>query len=351
MNFKTDFRKTDNFVIAEIGTNHNRSKEKAIKMIEEIAKTKCDCVKFQIYEPSEIVSKKVMAKDYNLNKIYGNISAYQMFKKHLVTPKSWFPELKQLCHKNNMAFCATIHGDNGIKWAKKNSPDIIKIASMDHNNFPLIKKIINAIKVPILVSLGMAKIDDIKILIEILKLHKYGYGLFHCTSLYPPKINESRLLNIPYLINTFKIPIGFSDHFEGTEGAKKAKAYGATFFEKHVTLDNKDKGPDHKFALTIKSLKKYITDLKKIKFSKKLKLKSESFLPLSSREKKIRYKYIKSIIVKSKIKKNSRILKSKIYISRPGTGIYPKFYQNVVGKIANRNLYPEEVLQWHHIKK
>jgi len=152
MNFKIDLKNLKNFVIAEIGTNHNRSKKKAIEMINQVARTKCDCVKFQIYEPSEIVSKKVMAKDYGLNKIYGNISAYEMFKKNLVTPKSWFPELKKLCHKRKMAFAVTIHGENGIKWAKKNKPDIIKVASMDHNNFPFIKKIINTLKVPILVS-------------------------------------------------------------------------------------------------------------------------------------------------------------------------------------------------------
>jgi len=351
MNFKINFKNIKNFVIAEIGTNHNRSKKKAIEMINQVAETKCDCVKFQIYEANEIVSKKVMAKDYGLNKIYGNISAHEMFKKKLATPKSWFPELKKLCHKKKMAFAVTIHGENGIKWAKKNKPDIVKIASMDHNNFPFIKKIVNILKVPILVSLGMAKIEDIKTLVEILKLHKYGFGLFHCTSLYPPKITESRLLNITYLINTFKIPIGFSDHFVKSQGAKKAKLYGATFFEKHITLDSEDVGPDHKFAIPIASLKKYKTDLERIKFIKKLKLKSNSFLPLSSREKKIRLKYMKSLIVKSKIIKNSKINKNKIYISRPGTGIEPKFYQEVVGKVSNRNLYPEEVLQWNHIKK
>jgi len=197
----------------------------------------------------------------------------------------------------------------------------------------------------------MAQINDVKTLVEILKLHKYGFGLFHCTSLYPPRITESRLLNIPYLINTFQIPIGFSDHFVKAEGAKKAKLYGATFFEKHITLDPEDIGPDHKFAIPIASLKKYIIDLERIKFSKKIKLKSNSFLPLSSREKKIRLKYTKSIIVKSKIIKNSTISKNKIYISRPGTGIEPKFYQKVIGKVSTRNLYPEQVLQWNHIKK
>ena len=140
MKFKKNIKKVKNYVIVEIGTNHNRNKSKAIKMIYALSKTKCDCIKFQIYEPIEIVSKNIKAKDYGLNKLYGNITAREMFKKYLVTPKKWFPELKNLCHKLNMSFAVTIHGENGIKWAKKIKPDYLKIASMDHNNFPLIKK-------------------------------------------------------------------------------------------------------------------------------------------------------------------------------------------------------------------
>ena len=119
MRLKKKIENLKNYIIAEIGTNHNRSKSKAINMIYQLSKTKCDCVKFQIYEPNEIVNKKVLCKDYGLDKIYGKITAYEMFKKYLVTPKSWFPELKNICHKLNMNFAVTIHGENGIKWAKK----------------------------------------------------------------------------------------------------------------------------------------------------------------------------------------------------------------------------------------
>ena len=284
MRLRKKIEHLNNYIIAEIGTNHNRSKSKAINMIYELSKTKCDCVKFQIYEPNEIVNKKVSCKDYGLDKIYGKITAYEMFKKYLVTPKSWFPELKNICHKLNMNFAVTIHGDNGIKWAKKNKPDIIKIASMDHNNFPFIKKIVNNIKCPILVSLGMAKFEDILMLVNILKKHRKGFGLFHCTSLYPPKSKESRMKNIIFLKDKFRIPIGFSDHFVGNSLAKKAKEFGATFFEKHVTSNPSDIGPDHKFAHRINNLDRYILEIKKTK-KKKVQIQNY-FLPLSSREKK-----------------------------------------------------------------
>ncbi len=349
MKFKKNIKKVKNYVIVEIGTNHNRNKSKAIKMIYALSKTKCDCIKFQIYEPIEIVSKNIKAKDYGLNKLYGNITAREMFKKYLVTPKKWFPELKNLCHKLNMSFAVTIHGENGIKWAKKIKPDYLKIASMDHNNFPLIKKIVNNINCPILASLGMANLEDIEKLIYILKDHKEGFGLFHCTSLYPPTLKESRLNNIIYLKKKFDVPIGFSDHFKGIQIAKKAKEFGATFFEKHVTLNPLDIGPDHKFALKINNLNDYI---KKIQNTKKNKNKKQNnFLPLSNREKKIKKKYTKSIIVKKKISKGSKISKNKIYIARPGTGIAPKYFDQVLNKVANSNLYPEKVLTWRQIKK
>ncbi len=342
-------KQLNNYIIAEIGTNHNRSKSKAIRMIYELSKTKCDCVKFQIYEPNEIVNKKVLCKDYGLDKIYGKITAYEMFKKYLVTPKSWFPELKNICHKLNMNFAVTIHGNNGIKWAKKNKPDLIKIASMDHNNFPFIKKIVNNIKCPILVSLGMAKFEDILILVNILKKHKKGFGLFHCTSLYPPKPRESRMNNIIFLKDKFRIPLGFSDHSVGNSLAKKAKELGATFFEKHVTLNPSDIGPDHKFAQKINNLDSYILEIKKTK-KKKIK-KQNSFLQLSSREKKIRNKYTKSIIVKSKISKGSKITKNNVYAARPGNGIPPLYLDRILNKVVKYNLYPEKILKWQQIKK
>ena len=349
MKLKKKIKHLNNYVIAEIGTNHNRSKAQAIKMIKKLSKTQCDCVKFQIYEPNEIVNKKIMSKDYGLNKIYGNITAYEMFKRYLVTPKGWFPELKNICHSYKMNFAVTIHGDNGLRWAKKNKPDIIKIASMDHNNFPFIKKIVNNVSSPILVSLGMAKLADIIILVNILKKHKKGFGLFHCTSLYPPNLGESRMNNISFLKNKFKIPIGFSDHFVGDKLAKKAKQLGASFYEKHVTLNPLDIGPDHKFAIKIDDLLKYILEIKKTKKNKIQK--KDSFLPLSYREKKIRGKYTKSIIIKPKISKGSKITKSKIYTARPGNGISPLYLEKILNKIAKYNLYPEKILKWQHIKK
>jgi len=340
----------NNYIIAEIGTNHNKSFYKAIKMIDLASQTKCDAVKFQIYEPYEIVSKLVMAKDYGLDKFYGNISANKMFDKYLKTPKNWFPKIKNYCKTKKMDVGVTIHGEEGIRWAKKIKPDFIKIASMDHNNFPFISKLINSINVPILVSVGMAKKNDIFYLVKILKKHKYGSGIFHCTSLYPPKKNENRMKNIVFFKQKLKTNIGYSDHNVGFKMAKLAKEYGATFFEKHITLNKKDKGPDHAFALNMKEFKEYCEKLKKKKKKKNLNIRNLKFIDLTKREEQIRKKYLKSLIAKKKIIKGKKLKKKEIYLARPGNGIEPKYLEFVIGKKTNLNIKKENIIKWKDLK-
>jgi N,N'-diacetyllegionaminate synthase len=319
------------FFIAEVGTNHNLKIENVKEMIREVAKSGCQCIKYQIYESHEIVNKKVMTSDYNLEKFYGNIPAHLMFDKYLKTPKTWFPELINYALKFKLMTAVTIHGENGLKWAIKNKPHFIKIASMDHNNYPFIKKIVHKLKVPILVSIGMAKINDIEILIKILSKYHYGHGIFYCVSLYPPKKHELRLKNILYLKKKYNIPVGFSDHSESFAPAIIAKSYGANFFEKHITLDKRMKGPDHAFAINVKDLKKYINKIKKKNYKKKnIKIK---FQKLSYREELIRNKYLKGLIASKNIKKNTVIKKNHIKISRPlNNGIEPRFYEKIIGK-------------------
>ena len=332
----------NNFFIAEIGTNHNQKKSLVKKMIREVSKTECQCVKYQIYEPYEIVNGKVMASDYGLSKFYGNISAYKMFNSHLKTPKKWFPELINYALRFNIKTAATIHGDNGLKWAIKNKPHYIKIASMDHNNFPFIKRVVKKLKIPILVSLGMAKIKDIKKLVEILSKYKYGYGIFHCVSLYPPKKSELRLRNISFFKKKFKLPVGFSDHAINDEIAMTAKSYGASFFEKHITLDQKMIGPDHAFALNVKNLKNYVKKIKgtKSKFERNNK---EIFLNLSEREILVRKKYLKGLIVSQNLKKNTIIKKKHIKILRPlANGLEPKDMSKIIGKKILKSLKKDE---------
>jgi len=342
-------KNNDPYIIAEIGTNHNRNYNIAKKMIIDLSKTNCNCIKFQIYEPFEIVSKNIKSSEYGLDKIYGNISAEKMFKNYLVTPKKWFPKLKNFCHSLGLDFAVTIHGENGLNWAKKIKPDLIKIASMDHTNIPFIKKIINKIKVPILASIGMASLKDIKRLKKTLKKHKAGFGIFHCCAVYPSSQKEIRLKNISYLIKKLNLLTGFSDHTLGKISSGKARSLGATFFEKHVTLNKQFKGPDHPFALEIKYFKNFVQYISKQKIkNSKTKIK---FKKIGNREKKNSLLYLKSIIVRKNLKIGDRINKKNIYFARPGTGIPPYKLEKVLGLKVKKNFLAEDVLDQNFLKK
>ena len=124
---------SETYIIAEAGVDHDGNLDTAISLVEQAALSGADCVKFQTYEPHEIVSHLVMARDYGLDSLYGDITATEMFEKFLKTPKKWFPELKNLCRELDIDCATTIHGSDGLAWANCIGFDVIKIASMDND--------------------------------------------------------------------------------------------------------------------------------------------------------------------------------------------------------------------------
>ncbi|MDH3348723.1 MAG: N-acetylneuraminate synthase family protein [Desulfobulbaceae bacterium] len=332
------------YIIAEIGTNHNRSFETAKAMLHAVADAGCDCAKFQIYEPDEIVSGRIKASDYGLDALYGDISARDMFEHYLKTPKEWFPELRDLCHALGMDFAATIHGEHGLGWAKEIGLDFVKIASMDHTNLPFLKSLVNKINVPILVSLGMASLKHVDALTAALREHAFGFGLFHCCAVYPPELDEVRLANIPFLIDKFALPIGFSDHAIGVDAAIQARGVGAMMFEKHVTMDHTQPGPDHSFAMEMPQFKEYVSQLKKTPW--KCGVAPDDFVGPSDRELLNRVKYVKSIITRRALSVGHLLTDNDVYLARPGTGLSPVELPHVLGRTLVRPVEEETPLQW-----
>jgi len=320
------------YFIAEIGTNHNGDIETAKKLISEAAKSGFNCVKFQIYEPHEIVSPSIRSSEYKLEKLYGDISAFDMFDKYLKTPKDWFPNLIEYSKKLTIDTCVTLHGEESINWAKSLDFDLIKIASMDHNNIPLFDYLLKNIKKPILISFGLAYEEDIEMSIKKLKCHQYGIGIFHCVSIYPPNQSELRLSNIKYLRNKYNVEVGFSDHALGSDAALTALTLGATFFEKHITLDNKSKGPDHAFALMPIQMKTYTKNIKDFY----MQINNNKFIKPSGRETDNRNAYMKSAIATRDINKGESLQEQMIYFARPGFGIPPNEISKILGKTVNR---------------
>ncbi len=333
------------YVIAEIGTNHNRDIETAKALVRMVAEAGCHCAKFQIYEPDEIVCGSIRARDYGLDGLYGDISAQEMFARHLQTPKAWMPELKELCHSLGLDFGATIHGWNGLAWAREIELDLVKIASMDHTNLPFLAALVNQVEAPILISFGMAGLEDIDAALSVLKPHKPGVGAFHCIAVYPPEPAEMRLRTIPFLTDRSGVSIGFSDHTTDVTTAVAALALGAVMFEKHVTLDRTQNGPDHPFALEPEMVRDYVANLK----SAALALGQPGFTPPSPRETVNRSNYVKSIIARSGLPAGHALTADDLYLARPGTGIEPRHLAAVLGRTLVRPVAAETPLSWEDL--
>jgi carbamoyl-phosphate synthase large subunit len=335
------------YIMAEVGTNHNRDLATARTMLREIAAAGCDCAKFQIYEPDEIVSAGVRASAYGLDKLYGDISAREMFGRHLQTPKEWFPELRDYCHELGMDFSATIHGPHGLRWAEQVGLDVVKIASMDHNNLPFLRSLVNRLPAPILVSFGMAQLPDIDATVKALAPHGPGAAFFHCCAVYPPKPEELRLGNLPFLAKRHGAIFGFSDHAMGVEAALAARAAGAVLFEKHITLDRRQSGPDHPFAMQPEEFAEYIATLRATPLGRP-KVPAE-FVPPAARELRNRSEYLKSIIIRRDLPAGHRLTSDDVYLARPASGIPPGELDNVLGRVLTRPVAAEEILQWDRL--
>lgn len=329
------------YTIAEVGTNHDQSLSKCKGLVTAVAEAGFDCVKFQTYEPFEIVSNEVMASDYDLDSVYGDISAYEMFDRYLKTPKEWFPELIDFSRSLGLDVATTLHGDHGINWAVDMDFDLIKVASMDHNNFPFLQSLVSHLKCPILISFGMGKIEDIEAAVEILSGHCRGAGMFHCVSIYPPKVKEMRLANVKYFSERFSLVTGLSDHTDDVVSSLAAYALGARIFEKHVTLNREDLGPDHPFALNPQEMKEYVGGLKVLHDD----LHSDDFIQPVERERSTGDKYLKSLVASKALLKGSKLQRSDLSFARPGTEIPPGELATVIGCILLCDLSAGDLLK------
>lgn len=335
------------YVIAEIGTNHNRSLDTAKAMLHALAETGCDCAKFQIYEPDEIVSARVRASEYGFDGIYGDISAQDMFERFLKTPKTWFPELRDLCRDLGMDFSATIHGADGLRWARDTGLDIVKVASMDHNNLPFLRSLVNAVDGPLLLSTGMASLADVDAEVVVTEGHAAGIGLFHCCSIYPAAFEDARLQNVPFLMARHPWPVGFSDHTLGVEAALSARRTGAAVFEKHVTLDKTQSGPDHSFAMEMDEFRDYVTALKA---ESPGELPAGAFIEPTGAERANRLLALKSVISKRALAAGGVVTPADVYLARPGTGIPPSSLEVILGRRLRQSVEAEMPLQWDDIE-
>jgi len=315
-------------IIAEIGSNHRRSLEHAKKLIDAAKEAGCDFVKFQLFFADEFIPKYIKASDYGFVNPYGDIPWQEILANELIFPHDLYPEIRRYCKSTQIGFGVTVHGPRSLDVASRLDIDFIKVASMDMNYYQLLKSL-NRLTSPVILSTGMANMEEIKKAVEIVDM-KSNDVLMHCTSEYPAV--EKHISRIAALKTLGNFNVGYSDHTEDSVAAIGATCLGATWFEKHITLDKFMKGPDHSFAADPATLKQYVLDLNRASSL----FEQDCHVELSAKEIEQRNNYRRSIVAAKNMAPGHIVTKNDIDFLRPGTGLAPEKEDCVIGATVTK---------------
>jgi len=323
-------------IIAEAGVNHNGSFENAKKLILAGAEAGVDYVKFQTFKADKLVSKDAKKANYQkINTKDENTSQFEMLKK-LEMPESWHQELIKYAASLNVKFLSTGFDEECIDFLDTIKIDLFKIASGEITNKPFLEHIAKK-KKPIIVSTGMANIDEVRAAIEVLKnngIEKNSITILHCNTEYPTPMLDVNLKAMLSLKEEFQVNIGYSDHTLGIEVPIAAVALGATVIEKHFTLDKNMEGPDHKASLDPNELKEMVKSIRNIEEA----LSGSGIKEPSESESKNIQIARKSIHTNKSLQKGNLLRKEDLIMMRPGDGISPMDIDFFVNKQIAKDL-------------
>lgn len=328
------------FVIAEAGVNHNGNLNLAYKLVDAAKKAKADCVKFQLFHSKELTTIYASQADYQIK----NTKKKQTQLKLLEKLELDFNKLKKIqlyCKKIKINFLLSVFGVEELKTVKKLNLKVLKIPSGEINNTPLLKYIAKMNK-KIILSSGMANLNEVEVAIKILK--KNGLGnkkitVLQCTTDYPTQLKDVNLNAMITMKKKFKVEVGLSDHTTGSIAAVSAVALGAKVIEKHITINNNLEGPDHKASLNPKKFKEFVKNIRNVEILMGSHLKKPT-KPELKNKKIVR----KSIVASINIKKGDKFSKLNITCKRPEGGVSPIFWNKVIGKKSKQNFNVDDFI-------
>lgn len=324
--------KHPSYIIAEIGSNHNNDLKIAKKLIREAAKCGVNAVKFQTFKAKNHYSKYAPGFNYLNNK-----STFDLIRS-LELNREWQPILKKYSEKHKLDFFSSPCDLEAIRQLKKIKVVANKVASFDLIDADLIKQIA-ATKVPIILSTGMATMNEIKDAINCcLKQKNTKIIVLQCTSLYPAPIELSNINAIKSIQSNFNVITGYSDHTTNNLSCLAAISVGAKVIEKHFTLSKKMSGPDHPFAIEPKEMKELVMEIRKVE---KILGDGNKIGP-SILENEMYLKGRRSIHAKQDINKNEKIKNHMLINKRPGLGIHPSNKKSIIGKTAKINIKKDQ---------
>ena len=329
-------------IIAEAGVNHNGSIELAKKLIDKAAEAGVDIVKFQTFKSEKLVTKTAKQADYQQKNLQGSAGDSQlaMLKKLELSVEDHYV-LIEYCKKLGIRFLSTAFDFDSIDFLHSLNLGVWKIPSGEITNYPYLRKIAQYGE-PVILSTGMSEMSDIAASIQVLMkfgLRKDQIIVLHCNTEYPTPFQDVNLEAMDALRKEFGVEVGYSDHTKGIEVPIAAVALGATVIEKHFTLDKNMDGPDHKASLEPDELKAMVSAIRNIEQAIGTGVKTAS-----ASEKKNIGVVRKSIVAACPIKKGDTFTEENLTVKRPGTGISPMRWEEVIGKKATKDYEEDELI-------
>ncbi len=326
-------------IIAEAGVNHNGSLHLAKQLALEAKNAGADYVKYQTFHPANMVSKFAQKAEYQKKTTGEGQSQLEMLQK-LMLSYDEFIELRDYCNEIGVGFLSTAFDLESIDFLSKLGCRIWKIPSGEITNYPYLVEIAKK-KQPIILSTGMCEENEIQAAVDVLNANgAEDIRLLHCTTEYPTPFSDVNLRAMCAMKEHFGLEVGYSDHTKGIEVPIAAVAMGAQIIEKHFTLSRDMEGPDHKASLEPHELKQMIASIRNIEQALGNGIKA----PAKSEKKNIAVAR-KSIVALADIKKGEILSEKNMTTKRPGNGISPMRWNEVIGTAAVRDFSEDELIE------
>lgn len=328
------------FIIAEAGVNHNGSLRLAKALVDAARVAGADAVKFQNFVAEDVATTRAGMAAYQKRNTGKSESQIEMIRKFEL-PDAAFTAIVAHCRRRRVMFMSTPHGGfASVDVLRRIGVPAVKIGSADLNNLPLLAYAARLRK-PMILSTGMADMDDVAEAVDVVR--KAGNDkivVLQCTTDYPARREDVHLRAMQTMRQAQNVLVGYSDHTVGAESAVLAVALGACVIEKHLTLDNAMAGPDHRASANPQVFKDYV---KAIRDAEVMLGSPRKTVAKSARQ--YRPLVLKSVVARRAIKRGETLSKQNLAIKRPGTGLSPRHYFEMLGKRAQRDLQADALIK------
>ncbi len=328
-------------IIAEAGVNHNGDLALAKQLIDAAAHAGADLVKFQTFNASRLVTRSAQKADYQSHTTDGNESQHEMLER-LELSEAMHKELIAHCNTRGIGFFSTGFDIESIALLQSLGQNHFKVPSGEITNLPYLRHI-GRLGTQVILSTGMATLGDIDAAIDILEkagTPRTNITVLHCTTEYPTPMTEVNLRAMQSIQAAFGVAVGYSDHTQGIEVAIAAVAMGATVIEKHFTLNRSLPGPDHQASLEPSELTAMVAAIRNVEIAL-----GDGVKRLTPGETRNKPAARKSLVASQPIKAGENFSAQNLAVKRPGTGISPMRWDEVLGKVAARNFDADDLIE------